>query len=102
MQKKRPIIAYIFTVFIAVAAAMVAYYSLKQLKIYSGNSAYLRDLITGRDLITLYLGVPLLLITGFMALRESSRAYLAWLGLLSYFLYTYLWYASGIAYNKFY
>jgi hypothetical protein len=102
MQKKRPLTAYIFTVLIAVAAAIIAYYSLHQMKIYSGNSAYLKDIITGRDLITLFICAPLLLITGFMALRESSRAYLAWLGLLSYFLYTYLWYAGGIAYNKFY
>lgn len=102
MQKKRPIIAYIFTFLIGVVAAIITYQSLNHLKIYSGNSGYLIKLLTGRDWITLCMGVPLLLITGFMALRESNRAYLAWMGTLVYFLCTYLWYACGIAYNRFF
>jgi hypothetical protein len=102
MNKKRPVSAYFFTVWIAAAAAIVAYQGLYHLKTYSGNSAYLVDLLRGRDLFTLYIGIPLLLIAGVLALRRSNRAYLAWLGMLCYFMTTYLWYACGIAYNQFF
>lgn len=101
MKKKRPMSAYVFTVLIAVAAAIVAFKSLHS-KIYSGDSAFLVDLLIGRDFVTLYIGIPLLLITDFLALRKSNRGYLAWLGILCYFTATYLWYSCGIAYNRFF
>ena len=102
MQKKRPALAYVFSILIAVTAAIVAYYSLHHLKIYSANTAYLTHILIGRDSVILYIGAPLLLIAGLLALRESNRAYLAWLGVQAYFLITYLWYACGIAYNQFF
>jgi hypothetical protein len=102
MLKKRPIIAYIFTVLIALIAAFVTYYCSGHLKIYSGNTRDLIHAIKSRDFFTLFIGVPLLLLMGFMALRRSNRAYLVWLGTLAYFMTTYLWYAAGTAYNQFF
>jgi hypothetical protein len=53
----------------------------------------------GNDLIALFVGVPLLAIAGFLALRGSLRARLLLSGTLGFFLYTYLSMATLCAFN---
>jgi hypothetical protein len=56
--------------------------------------------IISQDLVTLIIGVPFLIVTASLAAGKSHRGYLAWLGVLAYFLYTYISYAFGYAYNQ--
>lgn len=53
----------------------------------------------GQDLITLVVALPTLLISAILALRESRRAHLVWLGALGYLVYTYLTYTLAIQFN---
>lgn len=53
----------------------------------------------GQDAITLLVVLPTLVIGAFLASRGSQRAWLIWLGVLTYIVYTYASYAFGIRFN---
>lgn len=57
---------------------------------------------TGQDLLTLAVAVPVLAITLIFARRGSLRAYVVWLGVTGYVLYTYLTYALMTSFNELY
>jgi hypothetical protein len=54
----------------------------------------------GQDVVTLFLGVPLLLLTVVYYRRSSLRGALLLIGMLSYFLYAYASMAFSAAYNS--
>ncbi|WP_267640394.1 hypothetical protein [Haloarchaeobius amylolyticus] len=56
----------------------------------------------GQDLLTLSVAVPALALTLCLASRGSRRAYVAWLGVTGYLLYTYASYAVMTAFNPLY
>jgi len=56
----------------------------------------------GMDIVTLFVGIPLLLVSTYLALRGSMRGQLLRAGALWYFTYTYLLMAFGGAYNPFF
>lgn len=58
--------------------------------------------VYGQDLLTLTVAVPALAISLALARRESPRAYVVWLGLTGYILYTYASYAFMTAFNELY
>lgn len=53
----------------------------------------------GQDVVTLLFGIPLLVISMIYFKKGSLKSKLLLLGTLSYFLYTYVSYAFGVAYN---
>jgi hypothetical protein len=53
----------------------------------------------GQDAISLFVALPALLISAFMAGRGHQRARLIWLGVLVYVAYTYASYSFGIRFN---
>jgi hypothetical protein len=52
-----------------------------------------------QDVVTLLVGIPLLVVSIMLYRRESFRGKLLLAGTLGYFLYTYMSYAFGVAYN---
>jgi hypothetical protein len=54
----------------------------------------------GTDATTLLLGIPALAVTTLLYRRGSLRGALVHVGILAYFLYVYLTYAVGVAYNE--
>ncbi|WP_245800569.1 hypothetical protein [Natrinema saccharevitans] len=58
--------------------------------------------VYGQDLLTLVVAVPALVASLFFAVRGSLRAYVAWLGVTGYLLYTYASYAFMTAFNELY
>jgi hypothetical protein len=55
--------------------------------------------VRGNDVVVLALGIPLLLVSAFLAMRGSLRGLLLLIGTLGFFLYTYTSLAFLVAYN---
>nr|WP_233340928.1 hypothetical protein [Haloprofundus sp. MHR1] len=58
--------------------------------------------VYGQDLLTLTVAVPTLAVSLFSTTRGSLRAYVVWLGVTGYLLYTYASYAFMTAFNELY
>lgn len=56
----------------------------------------------GNDLITLFLAIPILILTMVNSRRGSLKAQLIWLGMLDYMLYNYAFFLFGAAFNAFF
>ncbi|WP_223639039.1 hypothetical protein [Planococcus sp. 4-30] len=56
----------------------------------------------GNDIVTLFIAVPLLLISSLFASRTSNRGRLFWMGSLWYMIYNYMFYLFGAAFNNFF
>ena len=54
----------------------------------------------GQDVVTLGAALPALVVGGVLASRGSERAWLVWLGVLVYLLYTYVIYAFQVHFNQ--
>jgi hypothetical protein len=63
--------------------------------LYEPYPASLAGLV-GQDAITLLFGLPLLLVSTWLALRGSTRGLLLWAGTLFYFAYSYFFYLVGV------
>jgi len=50
----------------------------------------------GQDIVNLVVAVPALLVSAWFLPKHSARALLVWLGILIYFVYSYLMYAFGV------
>lgn len=66
--------------------------------IYRDNADLVAQAL-GQDAITLFVALPVLLVSGYLAARGSRRARLVLLGVLVYLVYTYASYAFGIHFN---
>ena len=66
------------------------------------DTEYFLAQIFGQDLVTLGLGVPLLAIGCWFAMRGSLRGYVVWLGAMGYMLYTWASYALMLYFNEFF
>ncbi|WP_254544802.1 hypothetical protein [Halomarina pelagica] len=58
--------------------------------------------VYGQDLLTLVVAVPALAVSLYFVTRGSLRAYVVWLGVTGYLLYTYASYAFMTAFNELY
>jgi hypothetical protein len=63
------------------------------------DTAYFAAQAVGQDLITLAVALPVLVISALLAGRGSIRAYLVWLGVLVYLVYSYVIYALAVQFN---
>jgi len=70
--------------------------------IYQNMSADVAPQGIAQDYVTLFAGIPALLIALFLTLSGSQRARLFLAGVLGYFLVTYLFYMAMATYNEFY
>jgi hypothetical protein len=84
------------TVLIAVLAATAALTGLLDGRIYAREALTWAMEGMGQDLVTMIIVIPAFVISGYLAARGSIRALLVWLGLLIYFIYSYILYAFFI------
>lgn len=63
------------------------------------DEPYFAAQAVGQDLITLVVALPVLVISAVLAGRDSGRAYLVWLGVLVYLVYSYVIYAIAVQFN---
>lgn len=86
------------TVPVAILMAIAAGAGLFAPGLYRDNAGLVAQAI-GQDVITLFVALPALTISAYLAGRGSQRARLIWLGLLIYTTYTYASYAFGLRFN---
>jgi hypothetical protein len=67
--------------------------------LYRYDTVAMASQATAQDHVTLFLGVPLLILATILARRGSLRGKLLLAGTLAYFLYTYTSFSFGLAYN---
>ena len=73
-----------------------------------GQGLYKNDILftaagfQGQDLVTIFIGIPLLGLITFLYARRSTRAQFLLTGILGYFLYVYASMALNAAYNNFF
>ncbi len=89
------------SIIIAVLAAIASAGGLLLDGLYRDN-AFVTTTWLGNDAITLFLAVPILLVSMWFARRGSPKAHLIWLGALDYMLYNYAFYLFGAAFNWFF
>lgn len=89
------------SIVIAILAAIASAGGLLLDGLYRDN-AFVTTTWLGNDAITLFLAVPILIVSMLFAKRGSPRAYLIWLGALDYMLYNYAFYLFGAAFNWFF
>lgn len=70
--------------------------------LYKNDSLSMAVQARAQDVVTLGLGIPLLLISFFLAWKNSLRGKLLFTGTLGYFLYTYAVYTFVAMYNSFF
>lgn len=73
---------------------------LYQKGLYARDSVSMASQAIGQDCITLFVGVPILLIVLYMAMRYGKKWFLFLTGCVGYFLYAYMPYATLVVYNK--
>lgn len=93
--------AYILSILITILAAITSLGGLLRPDLYRDN-AFVRTTWLGNDAVTLFLGVPILVLSLVYARRGSLRARLVWMGALDYMLYNYAFYLFGAAFNVFF
>lgn len=81
------------------AAAVVSAGSLVWPGVYRDQSAWLRAVWWGNDLVTLVVAVPVLIAALVLAARGSRRGELVWYGGLGYMVYNYAYYLFGARIN---
>jgi hypothetical protein len=93
--------AYVLSAIIAVLALIASGGGLLIDGLYRDNA-----LITagwfGNDLVTLFVALPILVVSLVLSMRGSRRGRLVWLGMLAYMLYNFSYYLFGCAFNAFF
>lgn len=69
---------------------------------YERDSASIAAQGAGQDLVDLFVGVPLLLVSFFLASRGSRKAALVYAGTLAYIMYSFIIYCFGVYFNQFF
>jgi len=67
--------------------------------LFQGDAATFVAQAMGQDIVTLAVALPALVVCGVLARRGSMRAWLVWLGVLVYLVYTYVIYAFQVRFN---
>ena len=67
--------------------------------LYQYDTVNLAAQAIGQDMVTLLVGIPLLIISVTLSKKGSLQGKVLLPGTLTYFLYTYVSYAFGVAYN---
>jgi hypothetical protein len=87
------------TVAIVLLVALTAVAGIWWPATYARETLYTRAGAIASDIVDLFLVVPVLAISGFMAWRGSVAARLVWLGTQGYLFYNFVIYAFGVHFN---
>ncbi len=101
MFKDRFKISIILSVIIVVVAITASAGGLFIGDLYRDNAS-IKAAWYGNDLVTLFVAVPLMVISLLLSMRGSQRAQLIWMGTLWYMVYNYIFYLYAAAFNKFF
>jgi hypothetical protein len=88
------------TVPLAILTALVSYAGIFTSSTYSRETTGYAAQGIGQDIVNLFLVVPILLITGFLAWRKSKSGLLIWSGAVFYLAYSYTIYCFGLHFNS--
>lgn len=91
--------AYSLSILIAIIAILSSIGGLFISDLYR-DSAFVASMWKWNDIVTLFVAVPLLIISMIASRRGSKRARLIWIAMLNYMLYNYAFYLFGAAFNK--
>ena len=73
---------------------------LYQIGLYGRDSVSMASQAVAQDRVTLFVGVPFLLFTLYMAMKFERKWFLFLAGIVGYFFYAYIPYATMVAYNN--
>jgi hypothetical protein len=88
----------VLTFFIALLASIASFAGLFMKGLYKDNDLVI-SAWQGKDIVTLFVVVPMMLVALFYLNRDSSKAKLFWMGSLWYMFYNYMFYMFGATFN---
>lgn len=92
----------ILTILLALSLSIVSIAGAFFPNTYDRDSASIAAQGAGQDLVDLFVGVPLLLVTFFLASRGNRKAVLLYAGTLGYIMYSFIIYCFGVYFNQFF
>ncbi len=92
----------ILTILLVISLTIVSIAGIFLSGTYERDSASMAAQGIGQDLVDLFLGVPLLLITFFFASKGRRIATLLYGGILFYIMYSFIIYCFGVHFNQFF
>ena len=92
----------ILTILLSISLAIISFVGAFLPETYARDSASMAAQGAGQDIVDLFLAVPLLLITFFSASKGNRKALLLYGGILAYIMYTFVIYAFGVHFNRFF
>jgi len=102
MQFTQRKILWILTLLLALSLSIVSIAGAFFPNTYERDSASLAAQGAGQDLVDLFVGVPLLLGSFFLASRGNRKAALLYAGTLGYIMYSFVIYCFGVYFNQFF
>lgn len=91
----------VLSIFITLMASVASWGGLFIEGLYRDNALVVAAW-RGNDMVTLFIVVPMLLVSLFFSLQGSKRGRLFWMGSLWYMVYNYTFYLFGAAFNIFF
>jgi hypothetical protein len=88
-----------FTVPIVALVSIVSVAGLVVPELYRGEPAWTVQAVA-QDFVDLVFVVPVLVLSAWLAAKGSRRAWLVWLGVLTYLVYTFVIYAFAVQHNR--
>jgi hypothetical protein len=101
MQTSISRITFILSIMVTLLAAVASAGGLMIKNLYNDND-FVKSAWYTNNLITLFVAVPLLVVSIFLSRRGSQRWPLIWTGLLGYTFYNFAFYLFGAAFNIFF
>jgi hypothetical protein len=92
----------ILTILLALSLTLVSIAGAFFPDTYERDSASLAAQGAGQDLVDLFVAVPLLLVTFFLASHGNRKAALLYAGTLGYIMYSFVIYCFGVYFNQFF
>ena len=92
----------ILTIFLALSLSIVSIAGAFFPSTYERDSVSMAAQGIGQDLVDLFVGVPLLLVTFFFAAKGNRKAALLYAGTLGYIMYSFIIYCFGVHFNQFF
>ena len=102
MQFTQRKILRILTILLALSLSIVSIVGAFFPNTYERDSTSIAAQGAGQDLVDLFVAVPLLLVTFFLASRGNRKAALLYAGTLVYIMYSFVIYCFGIYFNQFF
>jgi hypothetical protein len=92
----------ILTILLAISLTAVSSVGAFLPDTYARDSPSMAAQGAGQDMVNLFLGVPLLLISFYSASKGNRKGLLLYGGVLAYIMYSYVIYAFGVHFNRFF